>query len=101
MRKNFAPVELDFLDATAYVAARETCPHFLWINLCGIGIPPDKSLILLGEIFTMKILAAWSACSSTSAELASTQFLWTKLCASAHIRTKSLIHKEKALEPVF
>jgi hypothetical protein len=58
MRKNLAGAEQTFLNTTIQVAAHETCPHFLWINLCGMTLPLGKSLILLAEIFAMKILAA-------------------------------------------
>jgi hypothetical protein len=101
MRKNLAPVEWDFHHATVQVSAHETCPQFLWINLCGISLLCAKSLILLEEILAMKILAAQKRCSSTPVESASAQFLWTKLCASAHILLKSLIYKGKDSEPVF
>jgi hypothetical protein len=101
MRKNLAGFERDFRRPLVCAAIRETCPQFLWINLCGISFLRGKSLILIEEIFAMKILAAPSCCSSAPAEPVSSQFLWTKLCASAHIQTKSLICKEKVVEPVF
>jgi hypothetical protein len=101
MRKNLARPGHHFRNATPPLFTDETCPQFLWINLCEIVFPKGKPLIFLMEIFEIKKRAARSRCSSPSASSASSQFLWTKLCASAHILTKSLIDKGKLVEPVF
>jgi hypothetical protein len=58
MRKNLAGVAGGFPIETGSWRARGTCPQFLWINLCGIGFPKGKSLILCREILPMKNLAA-------------------------------------------
>jgi hypothetical protein len=58
MRKNLAALEAYFHVATSARVAHETCPQFLWINLCEIPFPYGKPLILLEEILAMKNLAA-------------------------------------------
>jgi hypothetical protein len=67
-----------------------TCPQFLWINLCGKSFPQGKSLISIEEFLAMKFIAALTTVFSSSAEPASSQFLWTKLCASAHMHAEAL-----------
>ncbi|WP_162600582.1 hypothetical protein [Massilia sp. WG5] len=89
MRKNEAGPRTVFLNATNQVLAGHTCPQFLWINLCEIPFPQGKPLILIREIFPMKILAAMRVVSTASAQFASAHFLWTKLCASACGKVKA------------
>jgi hypothetical protein len=90
MRKNTACRSKDFHIATKTCLLDGTCPQFLWINLCGIPFPHGKSLILIREILPMKILAAGRWPHAAPAQPVSSQFLWTKLCASAHGSAKAL-----------
>ncbi|MFC5549576.1 hypothetical protein [Massilia aerilata] len=90
MRKNLAGASSNFHVATKARRPDETCPQFLWINLCGIPFPYGKSLILLMEILAIKFVAAPQPRNLPTARPASAHFLWTKLCASARSGTKPL-----------
>jgi hypothetical protein len=58
--------------------------------LCGKTFPQGKSLISIDEILALKFLAALEPAFALPAESASAQFLWTKLCASAHMHAEHL-----------
>jgi hypothetical protein len=88
MRKNMAGPLEDFRIETIPCMPAWTCPQFLWINLCGIAFPQGKSLIFIRDISPMKILAAWQGVLAAPVQLASSHFLWTKLCASVPSSTK-------------
>jgi hypothetical protein len=90
MRKKTAGRLKDFHIATNPGTPAGTCPQFLWINLCGIAPPQSKSLIFIKKIPSMKILAAWRRPFADPAQLVSSHFLWTKLCASTRSGAKPL-----------
>jgi hypothetical protein len=90
MRKILAGALSNFRVATIARRPDETCPQFLWINLCGIPFPNGKLLILLKEILAMKFVAEPGLRNFPTAQPVSSHFLWTKLCASAHGWAKPL-----------
>jgi hypothetical protein len=54
MRKNKAGMHIISLLQQKHLSIEQTCPQFLWINLCLIARPRDKLLILIKEVCAPK-----------------------------------------------